>query len=378
MASHELSHHELSSLYRTILRDDFLQQFILGPSFCEDHRQKLVHHLLSSRPIVLDAYLACALSFEDNAAETQAGKDDGYEHAAAALVTLRSITVQNKLDITSCLILGWQMLHFVLRVGGSEMMDICTQTLSLVKPHFDANIAIDNSYSTFLTSLVLSETAESLLKTQLPTLRLYAPASHTQIDGCVGICATILPYMHDLAVLNFELQQCSTDTIEGETHMLALMTLLERLEGQITQWHPQIPDEFCNKYTTTEVIHMMGQAHTMRTACMLIIHRLRYSYGVNDDTALALSSTILAQLDMALLATGKILHAVDLPLIVACLEVEDDEDRAAWLMKFSPIGSYSGRFHGMMKRRLDLVWEARRRLLDMRWFDLGSIIGPTP
>ena len=345
----DLSSRELTSLHRAIHHDDFIQQFVLGPSFCESHRQRLAFHLLSSRSVVLDAYLACALSFES------AG---GYSHAAQALTTLRSLRVQNKLDVSTCLILGWQILHFVLKVGGSELLDICRHTLSLIEPYYDA---VEGGYSSFLTSLVLTDTAESLLITGRPTLRMPPAAEH--IDGCVGVCVTILPHLHDLAILN-------ADYCDGE----GCKERLDTVEETIRSWKPSVPADFCAVYTATEVSHMMCQAHVIQTAALLIIHRIRHPFGSEDATAAVMSSSILMQLDMTRIITGKVPRSVDLPLIVASIEIASDEERTQRLQEYSSIGTYSHMFHERIKTLLNRVWDARRKVPSMYWYNIGEVL----
>lgn len=366
-----LSQSDLALLDRAVHQDDFTQKLVIGPSFYEGHRQKLVYHLLSSRQIVLDGYLAFALSYGD-----KVQVNDSYKRAASALLTLRSLQVKSRLDITSCLMLGWQILHFVLKVGGGELLEICNQTLSLIKPHYISEKYFESAYFTFLTSLVFTETAECLIKTRMPTLRVDHPAASNQIDGCVGLCTGLLPHLYDLAVINVDMQKRSQTQDGAVVDASDLRTKLEDIKLNIRDWKPHVPEDFCTKFTALEVSHMLCQTQVTQTAALLIIHRLQHPFGTEDGTASALASTILSHIDMTVHITGKTPMCVDLSLIVACLEVEDESERAQRLRSFSSIGSYSGVFQDRIKSLITQVWAARRRRPTFYWYHLGDILSP--
>ncbi|KAK2595407.1 hypothetical protein QQS21_006881 [Conoideocrella luteorostrata] len=367
----QLTKPELALLDRAVHQDDFIQLFVLGPSFCDAHRQKLVFHLLSSRHTVLDGYLAFALSMGDR---LQA--NNSYKYAASALVTLRSLSVTDPVDSASCLILGWQILHFVLKLGGGELLEVCSQTLSLIKPYFSSARAIDSAYFSFLTSLVVTETAECLFKARKPTLRLDHPATSTHIDGCVGLCTSLAKYAYDVATLNHAMHRTcrSTQLQDADITWSALIEDLNNLECQVRSWKPNIPIDFCQKYTATEVAHMMCQAQVMHTALLLIMHRLRFPFGIEDATAFHLASSIINCMDMALHITGKRPRGMDMPLNVASVEIADESERAQNAARFSAIGKYSGVFQERIGNKMALIWTARRSRSDMYWYDLGDIL----
>lgn len=360
---------ELDLLNRTIHQDDFTEQFVIGPSFYHGHRQKLVFHLLSSRRIVLDAYLAFALSCGD-----QAQVNTSYKKAASALFTLRSIQIKDHLDITSCLMLGWQLLHFVFQLGGREILQVCSQTLSLLKPHYAAGKHFETSHLSFLTSIVLTETAECLMMTKLPTLKLQHAEASSQIDGCVGLCTGLLLHLYDLAAINVDMQHRSR---QGQYKAKGLPDLRTRLEGvrlKIRDWKPQLQTKIFTKFTALEVAHMLCQHQIMQTAALLIIHRLQHRFGKEDGTASALASTILSQIDLTVHVTGKSPLCVDLPLIVACLEVEDDSAREQRLRSLSAIGRHSAVFCDRIKSMVMQVWTARRQGRIVFWHDIGHLL----
>lgn len=119
---------------------------------------------------------------------------------------------------------------------------------------------------------------------------------------------------------------------------------------------------------------MICQIQIMQTAALLIIHRLQHAFGTEDGIALALASTIWRQIDLTVHVTGKAPICVDLPLIVACLEVEDDFERAKRLQSLSAIGTYSAVFHNRINNMVAQVWAARRQGRTIFWYNLGDIL----
>lgn len=365
-----LTHQEVALIDRAVNHDDFTKQFVLGPSFFNDHRQKLVFHLLSSRPVVLDGFLAVSLACGDKMMINHS-----FKHATSALLKLRSFIIKDRLDMTSCLVLGWQILHFALNAGGGQPLEICSQTLDLIKPHYAAEKHLESAYVTFLTSLVFTETAECLMQTRMPTLRVNQAQHATQIDGCVGLCTTLLPLLYDVAEINFEMYTRSQQIPNASPrNMVDLLERLEIVKMSITLWKPPVPDDFCTKYTSVEIAHMMCQMHVTQTAFLLIIHRLQHPFGTENGTAQALASTILSHLDMTVHVTKKTAMCVDISLIAACLEVEDEADRAQRLRSFSAIGSHSAVFQQRINGLISLVWAARLRQPQLYWYHLGSIL----
>lgn len=373
----DLSKLEIHLLDRLVHQRDGSKQFVLGPTFREEHRQRLVFHLFSSRQIVLDAYLAFALSMGD-----KMQIDASYRYAASALMTLRSFKVTDQFDSASCLLLGWQIFHFVLKLGGKEILSVCSLTLNLIKPHFGPDKTFDSAYLSFLASLVLTETAECLMTTGPPTLRMDHPAVKTHIDGCLGLSTSLLPYMYDLGTLNHALGKASQLLPSDMGHLVldaGAAETLTALEARFRDWEPMVPDDFCRMFTSSEVAHMMSQAQFVPTSMLLIIHRLRYPYGVQDGAAAALSALIIGQVETALLITGKVPICVDLPLIVACIEIDDDLERCQTLQRLSGIGSYSSVFKRRLSAMISVICEAtRREPMKYHWYHFGQLLASFP
>ncbi|UNI16477.1 Amidase [Purpureocillium takamizusanense] len=348
-----------------ILSDDFLQQFVL-PSFCDAHRESLVSQFFAARSIVKDAYVACAISMPGPGEDVSVPLDDmrlasSYRRATAALAILRTIKVKGEHDVPLCLALGAALLTFALRMGGFNAHAICSNVLGMAKDLYEANhgaIPVDLG---FLTCLVLTDTSECLLRGGVPTLKL-RPAPG--VDRYIGLCQTLMPHYYDLCVLSNEMAQRRGDDALGK---------LCALERSISNWLPDIPDDFVNSYSATEISRMACQATVLQTAALLVIHRLRHPFGTEEDAARAMSSNVLKQLDVTRIITGQTPRSIDLALTVACLEVEDAAERWDHLRNASSIGVYSGMFSKRVADWMTMIWEARQIHSPLYWYDLGAI-----
>ena len=350
--------------------DDSAMQFVLGPSFCKAHRETLISQLLTSHALLQDAYLACALSLPAAGEDASTPLDDerlntSYRRASAGLSALSTLQVQATYEMSSCLVLGGLLLTFALRMGGEEALVICGKTLSLVKPVYESRSAGSSSDDLpFLVCLIMTEIAECLLRTRAPTLR-FRPQTPPCVDPFLGICTTLLPLLHDLAHLSYEMSKMD-DGVPDER--------LDCLEEAVNRWRPEVPEEMAKNCTSTEVCHMLCQAQVMQTAALIIIHRLRYPYGTEQAAASAMASSILCQLDMTRLVTGRTPRSIDLPLVVACLELRDDDERSRYIKSTSSIAAFSLLFQDRAQAMLSAVWAARERDATLYWYNLGPIL----
>ncbi|KAK5997656.1 hypothetical protein PT974_00011 [Cladobotryum mycophilum] len=375
---------ELQLLDQSLFQNEFMEQFILGPSFCEEHRKYLISHFLDSTVFLKDAYLACALSWDgdepslSSTPENEQPASKAYQYASSALSTLGSFEVKDMQDLSVCLVLGAVVHTFAIRLRASDVLTICRQTLNLIKAVYNSPSTrhISSDSIGFLTCLILTETAESLLSCSVPTIQFKLPLSEpAYVDRYVGICTTLLPLFYDLGKLSNDMLRERKE--RGVSHNLLLTTMAESLgalELTIRNWRPSVPDGFAERFTSTEVAHMLCQAQVMQTTALLIIHRLQYSFGSKEDKVLAMSFNILTQLELTFIATRKMVPCVDLPIVVSCMELQDEEERARWLCNISPISRYSEPFHNRICQILSAVWEARRHSAELHWYQLGDVI----
>lgn len=369
----KLSEEEAWLVHRTLADNSFIEQFLLGPSFCNAHRETLFSQLCKSPALLQDAYVACVLSVpypgeDPSGSLSEQRLDSSYRRASAALTKLRSFKVENIQDVSSCLALGGSILTFVLRFGGKDSLAICSRVLGLIRPVYESQTnKMPEADLGFLTCLVMCETTECLLQTQMPTLR-FRPQhvdSPEFVDRYVGLCGTLLPHLYDLCTISHAM---SLSTERGK------MCDLKHLQSCIEAWRPTVPAEFANSYTTSEVTNILCQTHVMQQAALLILHRLQYPFGTEQNTALHMANSILRQLEVARSVAGRTPRCIDFALMVACLELSDGKERSEQLRNASSIAVYSPRFIERSEAYLSAVWEARSlQQTPIYWYHLGLV-----
>ncbi len=384
-----LSTVEASLLRTSILSSEFMEQFIIGPSFGEAHREYMARQLHDAPATLGHAYVASAMSWGDDSdvASPEPGSSTArveyfekmYHHATEAVATLRSMQPSNAREMCRCLVLGATILTFTLKLRVADARAICRQTLEMAKPIYMSTALLDGTSPgdlSFASCLVLTDIAESLLFCEPPTLRYRTvPGQQQCVDRYVGVSHSFLPLLYDVAELSFRLK-VESGKAGGHSAALARFALVHSaLEQDIRKWTPDGHGGFAvGKFTSTEVAHMLCQAEAVRNAARLVLHRLKHGFGSQDEVAEAISSHILTSLKMTTLGTGSIPRCIDFPLIAACLELERKSERANYFSSLSPISSYSSPFHDRTRVMFDAAWEARRNGQSLYWYDLSAFI----
>lgn len=387
VAELELPSIESNLLRQSILNDSFVEQFIIGPTFCCIHREYVAKQLSDFPSTLGHAFIASAMSWGDDSDLTspEPGSSNSnsdyfermYHHATEAVAALRSLRPTTVQEMCLCLVLGATIMTFTLKLRVADARAICRQTLEIVKPIYSRESTMEGTAPDdfcFMSCLVLTDVAESLMFCDPPTLRYRVIPGGHYVDRYVGISHSFLPLLHDVAELNFKLK---TESGKSGGH-LAAMSLYEKphhtLEQQILKWMSDVPVDFTDAFTSVEVAHMLCQAEAIRNGARLVLHRLKYGFGTQDEVAEAISSNILGLLKTTTAATSSIPRCTDFPLIVACLELEGDDERAHHLTSLSPISSYSSPFHDRSRAIFDATWEARRNGQSLYWYDLAAFI----
>lgn len=346
-----------------ILSDHSLEHFVIGPTFCEKLRQLVTSHLAMSTMVLMDAVLASSMAWLDDMAEPH----DCYRKASSALSNLSTIEVNDEVDASTCILLGALLHTFALKQRVDDIYIICTETLGRIKPIYESKQYADPTKLFMLTCLVLGEIFECLVRCKVPTLRYKPPADQAYVDRYVGLCGTLLPLLHDVCELNNSL------FFADESDGVDILEALSSVERAVADWLPPIPDGFATSFTSVETAHMLCQAQIMKTATLLVIHRLRYPYGCADESALAMASTIMHQLDMTHHVTGKQVKCVDLAILVASFEFKSAE-RARWEQKLPSLLGYSLEYKRRVQDILKSVWAARDHGIVLYWCNLSEVI----
>lgn len=384
LATVKASAAEKKLIRQCILGEVLIQQFVIGPSFYDSLREFLVSTFCDAPDVLGDAHRTAALSLMHGQELSGGGKrttrvGNIYEHASKALHQLSSLEVRNARDLRICLALGATAETFSMKLRAGDAHRICRQALGLAKNAYYDDIIMSGLELTdicVMSSLVLTDIAESLFAGQPPCLRYREPANPNHVDNFVGIADSILPLFCDLADLNHKMGMdraaLGLHPLVADNNSLDLHTL----EQSLRCWRPNIPDDFITRFTATEASHMICQAEVLRSAGLLILYRLQHPYGAPDVAAHTMALHLLTLLETTERATKSVPRCIDLPLTVACFEFSSDETRNRWLRLLSPISAYSDTFRDKTEIMLASFRAACRISPGLYWYEMSNILPP--
>ena len=345
------------------------EQFLQGPSFYGGHRDIMLVQFSRAKNALQDALVACAISRADDVYDmTPSQLDQCYRRASAALGNLRSMVVASEDDLAQCSILGVLILTFASRFWSDNIADIARQTLDLIKPVYDQIQPMKRESMLLLSCLVMTELVDDLLYCRVPTVKMRPSSDTVSVDPYLGLCVPFLSYLHGLCELG--------DSLKNPRQINVLQTngALDSIMAQLATWQPSAPDAFATSYTSVEVAHMLVQPQVLRTGALIIIHRLRYPFNVNDEPAYLMALSILTQLETTWLLTKSVVKGVEIAIITALLELKDEQKREQWLGKTSSAFGSSDTYTQGVDNIVKPFWEIREFRYDICWQNMGPLI----
>ncbi|KAJ4258877.1 hypothetical protein NW762_007964 [Fusarium torreyae] len=347
-----------------LFSDVVLDRFLIGPTFREQHRKFLISHFVISQYTLKHAFLAVGLACEHQPTI------EPYKHASLAMKQLRQYTVTSKQGVSECLALGAMIISFTYYCSTSpNAAPVCNQTLSLVKETYESRNDLEPDDLVFISCLILPELLNSMMIGSLPSLRFRnMPGLSDFVDRYIGLFAPLLPYLYDICELNHALSQAGSEDLPG------LLRDVDEIEQLVKAWQPQIQQNLRTQFSATEVSQMLCQSQVMKLGAMLLIHRLRHPFGTNNGPALAMANSILYQLDLVQAATNRSILYITLPLIAACFEIHEKDQRQIWLSKVPKIVGYSAGFTHYVKDLVKTFWDALDDLREMNWYSVEHIL----
>ncbi|KAH7116562.1 hypothetical protein B0J13DRAFT_571684 [Dactylonectria estremocensis] len=358
-----------------LLSDSGADYFLLGPSFAQNHIELLVSHFVTSQSVLKDAFLAvaCTLQEQSDVINTESTTiRSGYIHACSALKQLREYQVQSKHGVSECLALGAMILSFAHCSTSTDAPAIASRTLALIKEPYETKTDFSHEDLVFMSCIILPEIFECLIHGSVPTVR-YRPVkgSEKHVDRYIGLFSPLLPHLYDICELS-NAMSCGDNQ-----DMCEIISALELIDQQITAWRPDIPLDFTARFTAVEVSHMLCQVQVMRLGCSLIIHRLKFPFGLNNNPAVALAMSILTQLDLTRAATNKRILSTSIPLVAACFELQTASDRKMWHARLPELIGYSPGFAGDLQNLISSFWKARDAVDCLSWSNVGHVMALT-
>ncbi|KAM0084153.1 hypothetical protein ACKRZS_003604 [Fusarium odoratissimum] len=363
----DLSTLEKQVFQNLLLSDASMDRWLVGPSFRERHRQLLVSHFIASRYTLRDAFLAVALASECQSTT------ECYKYASLALQKLRNYSVRTEEGVSECLALGGLIISFTYYCSASpNSVPICKQTLGLVRETYELSHDLNPDKLVFLSCLILPEILNCLMAGSLPSLRFrYLPEFDHHVDRYVGIFAPLLPHLYDICEINNTL---SLDDMDDLPYKLEALGALDRTERLVKAWKPHLPRSFSQHSSAAEVSQILCQAQVTKLGVLLLVHRLRHPFGTNNEPAIAVATSILEQLDIIQAATNKSVLNITLPLIAACFEVRDEEQRETWFSKIPRLVGQSPGFSKYVQGVVKTFWKALDHFGIMSWYNIEDVL----
>lgn len=389
------------ALLQAIFEGPFICHFILGPSFADTERKKLYVALSRFPDALLSGFLACSGRFLSLMASGMAGDGmDGpnhfstsipthdaeayYAHSAKAVKGLREIAIcktpRDDTDLVVAMVLGLGAVTFNLLDSGSYAHSVCRYTIGLLRmppPDEEAPELLEDG----LIPLVFMDTCNCLIRRQVPVYRL-GPRHRrgSTMDRYIGLCASLLPHLYDLCGVSH--------LIKNDHNMIssAADVKLSAIKTAIQDW---TPDEVgcVTRLSLKEVQVLTAQALIYQAAALLLVHRLRFVFGTEDDVADAMAASILDDISgLYQIADDSqdnnspqhfFEYRLGLPFLVAAAELREQRqrdnalemlDRVIWKKMYRRVGE-------QLRRLILYIWEARDYGWKGNWVDL-TLHGP--
>ena len=377
----DLSRLEMHFLDVMLHKQIEVDKYLIGPSFRDQHLQAFASHLTAGMPLLRDAFIACASLLVGNQSLRQLarGQQIGFRRAAAAIGSLRVSRVDRDDDLSTVLILGVAVVTFALHHSGTPLA-LCSFILGIAKAMYERDRALPrrmgSDCAAFLVCLLGTEMEECLMRCRVPTLRVWEGDMDHLVDRFIGSSAPLLTHFHDLCVLGYRIRESGCRE-RGDPPGDALLNDLARTRSILANWRPAVSAAKLGTYSEIEASMMIAQSKVLQLTALLVAHRLRHPFG-NDEGALAMSRTVLHELDAVVQRTGRSIPFADLAFLVAGFELTEAQERNAALESSYLIVDFSPHVRDEEAAWLVSFWAARD-VADhhIYWDNIESFLGGT-
>ncbi|KAL4881747.1 hypothetical protein BJY04DRAFT_227546 [Aspergillus karnatakaensis] len=363
----------------TILRylldtTSFIPHFIIGPTFAPSMQQSLQTRLSISPQLLREGFLACAGELALQSHHLALPTTLNLTRCATAICKLRALQPRHLSEVKTMLALGTAILTYDQlaemegkRGGGASM--VCRYMLSQCEPWYARFLSKMPEMDFEMNCLIYLETVECIMHRRVPVLRL-AVREQGVVDRYVGVCYTLLPLLYNVCVVGNQIKE------EGGW-MLAdgRRGKWEAVRQAISDWRPTPPSTFMLKYTATEVVCMLTQASVYRQLGLLVLHRLRYPFGVEDVAAGVYAEAIFAECASCFNVAGQYPFKIGFAIFVAGIEVLDAGKREGLIAThFGAAAGLYARSHARVRDVWRRVWKERDVRGAVSWFDIVSTV----
>jgi hypothetical protein len=280
---------------------------------------------------------------------------------------------------------------FDLLDSGLYAHSICRYTLGLMsRPSvgldYDGGGGHGGEFESQLLPLIHMDSCNCLVRRQIPAYRL-RPRRPEGVDRYIGLRVSLLPVVYDLCCISSRLGGARDGGGVSTAGKSYEEDGLSGVEKAVRNWSPSLRKEDATKLTPTEIQVIVTQATVYQTAVLLLIHRLRFPFGVEDEIATSMAASVLDDVRSLYHVPGHLdpekerdqnsmpfEYRVGLPFLIAAAELQDGIQRTQAL---EPLGWVVWKrmypCAGDLLRRFVLyVWEARDRGWQGHWVDLTT------
>ncbi|KAJ5256077.1 hypothetical protein N7497_006472 [Penicillium chrysogenum] len=344
--------------------------FVFGNSFIP-LSQKVIYVILQlSAPVLTEGYLAfLGLMTNYQKSPIIRRSEPDVFRAAKGLQRLRSVKITNDYDAACALFLGQTMYVFdVLTTPYSRTAHAIVRSSLMSAKAWLPRMVHTPIMDTITMTPILVDTVECLVHREIPIIRL-DPQRRVIVDRYLGLCATLLPHLYDICVCSNALKR-EAPAVGSESYS-AYHDRLDEIEETIRRWRPQTPAGLFESYGQHAVLAMVTQANVYRLAALLILHRLRYPLGVEDEAAWKLANGIFSELSFFAKSAANLKDTSALPVVfpltMAMFEIYGPgEDLVERLTSFTLQSVCVGRLQEFVK----VARASRESGFEGVWFDL--------
>jgi len=353
-------------LYTSEMFYHFHRHFMIGRSFSDGFQRAVWTVMGQTDGIVFEAYQA-ALGIWDTEKErirplgevdVSAGRD--------CLKRLQDAATVQPGDAAAILMVGQILLVYHVATICTSAQPILRSALLAVKPFYE-DLLSQPELDPITVTPILIDTVESLVRREMPVIKC-PETERLVVDRSAGVCWSLLPLLQKLCECSA--REKASEPLFSRGPCDGGPDIFTEVESQIRVWEPKIPNIFSD-YSQLEVASMLLQARLYKAGALLIIHRLRYPLGENDEEAIIQANVILAELSAFVAWAPDELRGlpIGLPLLCAMLETrEHGEHIVSQMATFSRHPRHEMEF----RRFVDLVWAAREGGFRGLWFDLAK------
>jgi hypothetical protein len=298
------------------------RHFMIGGSFLPSFHRAILLLLDHSPRLMLDAYSMAVKMLQRCRSWPSATPDPGdagLDKAAHYIGMLGRLTA-SAMHHVHCAALT-SMLGQLILVHNSMMRApnaniICQGTLLAIKPWLPALVEESDMDAVSLTLISLN-TILCLLHREIPVFRM-PETERLIVDRYLGLTAPLLPMLYDLCVCSHHSKSKAVNDPPGDGQE----DQYTDVEHRIYAWEPRIPYNLHAIYEAPEAQNMLAQCRLYRLTALLIIHRLRYPLGTEDERAGILADSILDEMRTlpSRSVEGTTGFGLDFPLLVAMVE----------------------------------------------------------